>query len=127
VKFFFDNDIGRPIADGLKRFGEDVCHLQDHFREDVTDIEYLEYIGKQGWFLITHDKNIRKNKAERTALKKHRVGAFFLGGKSMSIWQRVKQVVTAWEQIKQKAQSEKRPFAFVVSRAGKKLKKVHID
>lgn len=127
MTFFFDNDISIKLVRALREVDQDVVHLQEVFAETTPDIIWLELVGNEGWFLVTHDKNIRKNKAEREALKRYGVGAFFLAGSSMSTWDRVKQVVRAWEKMQAKTVSKTPPFAFVVRRAGRTMSEVHID
>lgn len=63
----------------MRAFGEEVDHLQNHFPADADDTEWLEFIGKNDFYLITRDERIRKRPAELTAFKEHGVGAFFLG------------------------------------------------
>jgi hypothetical protein len=78
MRFFFDNNLGKQLSEGLKAFGEDTCHLQDHFNPDTSDDEWLKFIGEKGWFLISVDKRIRRRPIERQALIDYQVGAFFL-------------------------------------------------
>lgn len=50
MKFFFDNNLGEFLVNGLKEFGQDVTHLKDHFPEHTPDIKWLEFIGKNERF-----------------------------------------------------------------------------
>jgi hypothetical protein len=124
MKFFFDNNLGRQLPEGLKAFGEDACHLQDYFSPDTNDEDWLKYIGEHGWFLITVDKRIRRRPLERQALISGKVGAFFLLGKSMSRWNYVTQIIRSWEKIKQIAERETPPFAYQVDRHGTSVDKI---
>jgi hypothetical protein len=127
MRFFFDENLGIQLSNGLKQFGEDTCHLLDVFSSGTPDEEWLEYIGKQGWFLITVDKRIRRRPLEREALKKYKVGAFFLLGKSMSRWDRVRQIVRAWDKINDIANKEKPPFIYQVNYHGTEITKLPVD
>ena len=127
MRFFIDNNLSVSLAEGMKAFGENVEHLQDHFRPDTPDTEWLEYIGKEGIFLITRDDRIRWNPAERRALLKFRVGAFFLGGKNLDRWSLVQQLVRNWPRIKELAENKNRPFAYRVPPSGSKLRLIHLD
>ena len=86
MTFFVDNNLSTQLARGMAAFGEDVTHLQDHYAPDAADTEWLPRIGRDQWILITRDDRVRFNPAELAALKQHRVGAFFLGGKGRSRW-----------------------------------------
>jgi hypothetical protein len=51
----------------------------DHFAQNVTDIEWLREVGKRKWIVLTKDKNIRVNQLERQALIESNVAAFMIG------------------------------------------------
>ena len=126
MTFFFDNNLGQFLVRGLKEFGEHVCHITEHFDADTDDEEWLEYVGERGMFLVTRDEKIRKRPVEWEALKRHKVGAFFLGGKHMGRWAQIKQVIRAWQQMKDIAGREHRPFAYRVNFHGTKVKKMSV-
>ena len=121
MKFFFDNNLSNKLSNGLKEFGEDVIHLKDLFSEDTSDVEWLEYIGKEGFVLITRDKRIRYNRFELGALKEHKVGAFFIGGKNLSACQLIQIIVRNWPKIKESAQKKRPPYAFSIPPKGTKF------
>lgn len=52
------------------------------------------------------------------AIRNFGVGAFFLGGKNLSRWQRVKQIVRAWERMNELATNTPRPFLLQVNASG---------
>ena len=126
MRFFVDNNLSKQMAQGMKAFGENVDHLQDHFPNDAPDTEWLEYIGSNEFFLITRDDRIRKNPAEIAAFKNHGVGAFFLGGKSRNRCQLIQQLVRNWPRIKETASKTKKPFAFRIPPTGTKFVKIKI-
>lgn len=126
MKFFIDNNLGQNLANGMKAFGENVVHLLDHFPEDVKDSEWLEYIGNNGYFLITRDDSIRHNPLEIGAFRKYKVGAFFLGGKNKSRCDIIQQLVRNWPRIKKYAKTEREPFAYRVPPTGTKFTKFNI-
>ena len=125
MRFFVDNNLSKQLANGMKAFGEEVEHLQDHFPEDAPDTDWLKYIGQESFFLITRDDAIRKNPAELKALKDYSVGAFFLGGKQRNRCQLIMQLVRNWPQIKDHAMKKSKPFAIRVPPSGAKF--VQID
>lgn len=112
------------MAKGMNAFGEAVEHLQDHFPEDAPDKDWLEYIGKNDFFLITRDDAIRKNPAEKKAFQDNSVGAFFLGGKKTTGWELIEQLVRNWKRIKEFAERTRRPFAFRIPPKGTKFDKI---
>jgi hypothetical protein len=120
VKYFFDNNLGKNIVEGMKAFGEDVEHLLDSFPKDAADTEWLQYIGDNGIYLISRDKKILHRPAELSALKEYDVGAFFLGGKDRNLWQLIQQLVRNWPRIKDYADSNRKPFAVRIPPTGTK-------
>lgn len=44
MTFFVDNKLSTALASGMKAFGEEVVHLQDHFAENSADSEWLAHI-----------------------------------------------------------------------------------
>ena len=121
MKYFFDTNLSPSLVRGLSEFGEDVTHLKEHFREDTPDATWLQSIGQRGWILITRDKAITRKPIERQAIRDHDVGAFFLLGKDMDRWAQVRQIIISWHRIKEFSSKTRRPFAFMVSRSGRKI------
>lgn len=124
MKFFIDNNLSKNLARGMRAFGEEVEHLQDYYDEDTPDEVWLEYIGQKGMFLITRDEGIRHNPAELSALRKYKVGAFFLGGKGLNRCHLIRQLVRNWPHIKKHSQTANLPFAFRIPPKGKKITRI---
>ena len=82
MKFFVDNNLSPQLAAGMRGFGEDVVHLTEVLRPEAEDTELLARVGSEGWYLVTRDDRIRYRPAESAAIREHRVGAFFMGGKN---------------------------------------------
>lgn len=124
MTFFFDNNIGLFIVQGLRAFGEDVTHLTEHFTPNAKDEDWLKFIGQNGMFLVTRDKRIRRRPLELDALRRNKVGAFVLVGKEMDRWSQIEQVVRAWPKIREASAATPLPFAFRVNRFGSRLDKL---
>jgi hypothetical protein len=121
MKFFFDNDVSSKLARAMKCLeGEDsVVHLTERYAQDTPDEEWLEDDGKEEMVLISRDRMIRKRAGEFLALRRHKVGAFFLTGKGVGKWGEVRQVINAWENIKDLATRTRTPYVYQVSRHSK--------
>jgi PIN domain-containing protein len=65
---FFDRTCGKKLPQALKLLGLPVEGHADHFADDVQDDVWLAVVGERGWFVVTNDKNIRRNEAELHAL-----------------------------------------------------------
>lgn len=126
MTYLFDNCIAPQIPEGLRAFGKDAWHLAERLRQDADDPEILKYCGRHNIRLITEDKRIRHNPEALKAYHRQRVGVFFLLGKEMSRWQRVLQVVRAWEKIEHEADNASRPFSFTVNRHGTQVRRIDL-
>lgn len=126
MKFFFDNNLSENLTKGMQAFGEDVVHLKEIFAEDALDTEWLKHIGENGLVLITRDERVRWNPAEIKALRNHKVGAFFLGGKNLNRCKLIQQVVRNWPRIKEYARKGRPPYAFRVPPRGTKFTTINL-
>ncbi len=81
-EFFVDRSLARrDVAEALRREGWLVRTHLEVFGErdqDVTDVEWLELCGREGWVVLTMDRRIRYRRAEIAAIRRHRVQAFVL-------------------------------------------------
>ena len=121
MRFFFDNNLPEKLAQAMCLLDIDgeVEHLKKNFPQNEKDEVWLEYVGRENLFLVTRDQKIRKRTIELLALKRHKVGAFILTGRKLGRWQGIKQIICAWEEIRELAAATRRPFAFQVPVKGK--------
>ena len=128
ITFFVDENYGRNLVQGLRELGyTNVQHLLETFEAGTIDEQWLEYVGKHGYALITKDKNIRKNPKEKTALLKHKIVAFYLGGEKMGVREISKQLINAWDKMEARAKKQKKAGvagAFVVRLHGGKIDEI---
>lgn len=60
--FFVDRCLGRgPVVSALRAAGVQTHAHDDHFAQDTLDVDWLTEVGRQGWVVLTKDKNIRAN------------------------------------------------------------------
>ena len=127
MTFLIDENLGEPLARGMKAFGEDVVHLRDRFPAGTADEVVLAKLGEDGWFLITRDDRIRRRPGVLAALKKHGVGAFFLGSKGLGRCALIRQLVRNRHRIKEHAEKRRGPFALRVPARGSKITELPLD
>ena len=118
-KFFFDNTTSYRLVNGLKAFGEDVVHLRDRFAQNTPDEEWIPVVGGEHLFVVTHDKRLRRNPAQRKALLDAGLGVFLLASSVSGHCEVITMVVDRWPEIKQAASREARPFVLQVPHRGK--------
>lgn len=126
MRFFFDNNLSVHLAHGMREFGEVVEHLKDRFPQDAVDSEWLQYVGENDIVLVTRDEAIRWRPAELLVVRRFKVAAFFLGGKTLNRCQLIQQVVRNWSRMKEIAASETRPFAMRVAPHGTKFTRLNL-
>lgn len=79
--FFIDRDLdGKVFPAILRSAGICVERHGDHFIHNKPDREWIEEVGKRGWYILTHDKMIRHRLEEMNAVKENRVGMFVIVG-----------------------------------------------
>ncbi len=126
MTFFIDENLSPALAAGMKGFGESVIHLSGNFPRGTEDVVWLKFVGEKGMAVVTRDKRMRWRPAELAAVKVHRVGTFFLGGKSRTRCELIQQLVRNWPRMKKLAKTTTPPFAFVVPPSGAKIGKIEL-
>ena len=66
----------KPILEVLARHGIQVHRHLETFQRGTPDDEWLPFVGKNGWAILTTDRRFRYNELERIALQNHNVRAF---------------------------------------------------
>jgi predicted nuclease of predicted toxin-antitoxin system len=127
MKCFFDENLGKQLALGLRGFGEDAIHLTEVFAKGTPDEEWLPFVAEKGYILFTLDKRIRRSPLEKALIKKHKIGAFFLMGKTMSRWNYIRQIVRAWHKIETVVEKENPPYAYQVTRQGTQVNRIPLE
>lgn len=81
VRVIFDHNmpprIARALHELVKDDGHEVHALKDIFPIDISDIEYFYKLGPD-WIVISKDLHNSRKKAERAAILKNKVVAFYL-------------------------------------------------
>lgn len=124
MRFVVDVNLGEPLANGMKAFGENVSHIKEIFPASTEDPVWLKYMGDNSIYVITRDEKLRWRPAEIQSIRKYNVGAFFLSGKNRSRCDLVRQLVRSWPRIKELASKERTPFIFSVPPKGAVIRRV---
>lgn len=78
--YFTDRDLGKLVPQILRSSGLAVERHADHFEHDTPDAEWLQEVGRRGWYVLTHNKRIRYTPNELEAVMRYGVGMFVLVG-----------------------------------------------
>lgn len=89
---FVDRSLGRIAVPALLRqAGLRLITLAEHYGlpadECVQDVTWLADSAKQGWVVLMKDKNIRRNPAEKAAVRQHGARCFCLTGGNLPAYE----------------------------------------
>jgi predicted nuclease of predicted toxin-antitoxin system len=116
---FIDRSIPRGVAEAVKRMREDVIWLEDEFRHDVPDEEWLAVAGQKGWLVITHDRRIRTRPGERQAIMENGVGCFIMTYRQdLKKEEIVALISSTLEEMERRFGATPRPFIYTLSKNG---------
>ena len=94
---------------------DDIEWLEPRFPDDTADEIWLAEAGRQGWVVVTRDKQIRRRYAERRAILDNNVGCFILGHKqTLNRWNLLKVIVGTLDDMEQRFAETPRPFIFTI-------------
>jgi len=118
--FFVDRCLGRRIIPEMLRSAGEIVRAHDEvFRQDTRDEKWLTEVGKNGWIVLTKDKNIRYRAIELQALLAAKVRAFVLTARGDLTGAEVGQIfVKAPPAMKKLCKTTEPPFIAHVNRDG---------
>ncbi|WP_227271140.1 PIN-like domain-containing protein [Roseobacter weihaiensis] len=108
VKVLFDHNmppaIARAIHELVRLDGHEACALRDRFDPSISDVDYFDSLGSRGeWVVISKDLKNSRKRAERAAILRNRLVAFYLSPalQKKSIHQQTASILWHWEGILQ--------------------------
>lgn len=78
--YFTDRNLGRQFPTLLRDAGLTVIAHDDEFPQDTPDEDWLPRAGREGWVMLTRDKQIRWRANQRDLVMEHAVALFALSG-----------------------------------------------
>ena len=101
MTFFFDNNLSARLAEILRILGVDVIHLRDRFPQDVKDVDWIPIVGSEGLIVVTADDRLRRNVAERAAIRQYTVSVIYLPKNYLDrgLWEQAEFMVRHWRKI----------------------------
>lgn len=115
VKVLFDHNMPPAIARALHEIiqvdGHSSFALRDKFSPRITDIDYFTELGNDGnWIVISKDTNNAKRRAERDAIMRSGVLAFYLrpSVQKQRMHEQAATIIWHWENILQQRNSQER-------------------
>jgi len=116
---FLDRCLGRHVvAEALRTAGSEVEVHADHFREDAPDDEWLDWVGRKGWLVLTKDKRIRYRQTEFEAVVQANVRLFVLTAGNVTAMEMGEIFAKALRGMNSLAGNHDAPFVARVTKGG---------
>ena len=117
--FFLDRSLGNKIiATALRQAGVIVEIHDDHFSIDAKDEDWLPFVGKRGWIVLTKDRRIRYRTLEKLAVIKAKVAVFTLTAGDLQGAEMAHIFIKAIPVIRRFIAKNKPPFIARIARDG---------
>jgi hypothetical protein len=93
--------------------------VRELFPASTPDETLFGFLAEKGWCLVSRDLRIARNPQQRRAILEAGIGAFFFTGRAVrSAFKMTTFVFERWEEIKQFASTEPKPFICAVPDRG---------
>ncbi len=133
MKLFFDADIGTGVPMALRELEIiDCLYMQKVFRsskrrpghaaQHTKDEIWIPQAGRHGWFVISCNKAILDNEAQRQLWIDYKVGGLFLTTGQEKKYEVFKLMVRKLEWMRLLDAIEERPFAYLMPLSGRPTK-----
>lgn len=105
MRVLFDNNLPPRLARALNELfaGEHyIIALRDKFAENIDDVDWIRQLGLEGtWVIVSGDRRITRNRAERDAFRNSRLIGFFLakGLAKAKVTKQAERLLALWENI----------------------------
>ena len=115
---FLDRSLGRiQVPRLLRDAGLRLITLAEHYGipedEEVTDVEWLELAGRNGWAVLLKDARIRNRTVERQVVQRFEVRCFCITRQDLTAAQMAQRYLDQLDAITE-ASAEPGPFIYAV-------------
>lgn len=129
VKVLFDHNMPPRLARALHQIiepdGHEAHALRDRFDTKITDIEYFEILGAdKSWIVISKDNANARKRAEREAIMRSGVLAFYLqpSVQKQPAHQQAATILWHWDKLVQQRQLNERGLFLLPANKGAKFR-----
>jgi hypothetical protein len=89
------------------------------FAQDAADDVWLAKVAAEGWIVFSHDRKFHTLLPERSAVKQHKAGCFYLPGASSPTWDKLRYFIRAYAGIFSRINDTTKPFIYNLSHGGR--------
>jgi len=120
VTFLLDENFPPQVASALKALELPFAHSTDYVARGTADKELFKLVNEKGFYLVTRDKRMWKNKAQRQVLRDLGLGAFIhLSTTRVTPVQLTQMLLSRVDEMREIVQSRRRPFVMRIADRGK--------
>lgn len=105
MRVLFDNNLPPRLARALNELfaGEhEIVALRCKFAQTIEDVEWIRQLSREGtWVVVSGDRRITRNRAERDAFRNSRLIRFFLarGLYKSKVTKQAERILALWENM----------------------------
>jgi hypothetical protein len=122
MRLYFDENFSPHLAHAFRELEKgrpgdavEVFHMTDEFPRGTPDEDWISAIAMKHGSVLTQDLNIQRTRLLCQICSENKIGLFFFRPpkrNQFDYWDWAHKVLAHWAEIKVKARSTKRPFAF---------------
>ena len=117
---FLDRNLGKHvIAEALRSAGICVEVHDDHLPIDAPDEDWITLAGRNGWIVLTKDKNIRYRHAQLASIKKNATRIIVIRAKNTTGPEVAQMLLKGKNRIYRFHRSEDAPLVAAIYRDGR--------
>jgi hypothetical protein len=127
LNFFFDRNVSVRLARMIHGYDplHTIEHHDDAFERTAADIDWMKALAarREGWFIVSGDLAILRNKAEAAVLRESRLTFFALkkGWLNLDFHVQACKLLKVWPKIVEQAARAKHPTVFEVPVSAQKI------
>jgi hypothetical protein len=108
----------QKLLDVLKKAGVSVERHLAHFARATPDEDWLPFVGKNGWALLTSDARIRYRLNEKRAVQQYGVCMFYFSTNNLSGMQMAAALERALPKMQRIYATQEPPYCAAITKSG---------
>lgn len=132
MKVFFDHNMSPALARATRELFRDlheIALLREKFRSDVSDIEWINGLNREGrWLVISEDRRITRNRAEYAAFRASRLVGVFLASAvhKAPVVKKMERILCVWPALEALSTTVEGGAMFELPISGSRLRQLRV-